>query len=191
MRQGGKLLTKPSKKAVNAHIKQIKAYLRSHVQVPTLRVVKELTRVIRGWVNYYRHGASKQIFNRISHRTFDLLWKWARRRHRNKPNTWIRQKYFRADWAFHSKEPALLRHNQVPVTRFVKVTGKCSPPNPDEAKYWRARRNKRRECLMYKEVDAPFIAFRSTAARYVVYSSMRTTSSIHTNHAAEAMKWTT
>lgn len=153
MRQGGKLLAKPSKKAIKAHLKQIKAYLRSHVQVPTLRVVKELTRVIRGWINYYRHGTSKQIFNKISHRTFELLWKWARRRHQNKPSTWIRKKYFRADWAFHSKEAALLRHNQVPVTRFVKVTGKYSPLNPDEAEYWRTRRNKRRECLTYKEVD--------------------------------------
>ena len=79
MRQGGKLLTKPSKKAVQAHLKQIKAYLRNNASAPTLQVVKELTRVIRGWANYYRHGASKAIFYRINHRMFEMLWKWARR----------------------------------------------------------------------------------------------------------------
>jgi len=151
--QGGRLLTKPSKKAVQAHLKQIKAYLRNNASAPTLQVVKELTRVIRGWANYYRHGASKAIFYQISHRMFEMLWKWACRRHCNKANTWIRWKYFRADWAFHDKGVALLRHGQIPVTRFTKVTGKHSPMNPDEAQYWRKRRNKRRECLTYKEVD--------------------------------------
>ena len=153
VRQGGRVLTKPSRKAVKAHLEVIREYLRSHMAVPTLQVVKELTRIIRGWVNYYRHGASKEIFGKIHHRTFKLLWKWACKRHRNKGKLWIRQKYFRADWAFQSKGVALIRHTQVPVTRFVKVTGKASPMNPDETEYWRKRRHKRRESLTYKKVN--------------------------------------
>ena len=41
VRQGGRVLTKPSKKAVKAHLEAIKEYLRSHLAVPTLQVVKE------------------------------------------------------------------------------------------------------------------------------------------------------
>ena len=153
LRQGGRLLTKPSKESIRVHLQRTKRYLKTHVAAPALKVVQDLTSIIRGWVNYFRHGASKAIFYKMSHRLFEMLWRWARRRHRNKPNTWIRWKYFRADWAFHAEGAALLRHGQVPVTRFVKVTGKHSPIDPDLREYWKKRRQKRRECLTFREVD--------------------------------------
>ena len=153
MRQGGRLLTKPSKKGIAAHLKQLKRYLRTHLGAPAVRVVKELNAIIRGWTNYYRHGTSKAIFNKVRHRLFQMLWRWANRRHRNKSRRWIRRRYFREDWAFHEKGAVLLRHDIVPVTRFTKVTGKASPMNPDEAEYWEKRRHKRRGRETHPEVD--------------------------------------
>jgi len=153
VRQGGRLLTKPSKKGIAAHLKQLKRYLRTHLGAPAVRVVKELNAIIRGWTNYFRHGASKAVFNKVRHRLFQMLWRWANRRHRNKSRRWIRRRYFREDWAFHEKGAVLLRHDIVPVTRFTKVTGKASPMNPDEAEYWEKRRHKRRGRETHPEVD--------------------------------------
>ena len=153
MRQGGKLLAKPTQEAIKSHLKRIKEYLRTHTTVPALQVVKELTPIIRGWANYYRHANSKAIFDKMGHRLFLMLWKWAKRRHRNKPRRWIRRTYFREDWAFYGQDAALLRYNKVPVTRFTKVTGKHSPMDPDQADYWSTRRRKRRECFTFREVD--------------------------------------
>jgi RNA-directed DNA polymerase len=54
----------------------------------------QLNPVIRGWVSCHRHVVSKKIFQRVDHEIVQALWQWAKRRHRKKSATWIRNKYF-------------------------------------------------------------------------------------------------
>lgn len=140
-RFGGKLLTKPAKDKVLSHLRRIRDFLRINRQAPTEFIIMKLNPIIRGWANYYRHSASKQTFNKVDHEVWKKLWRWARRRHRNKPAKWVKQRYFRDDgyWTFYANGMQLVRHDATPVTRFRKVAGRSSPFDPSLRAYWDRR----------------------------------------------------
>jgi RNA-directed DNA polymerase len=135
------LLTKPQKKKVIKHLRDIKAYLNTHQQEKTEKVIYTLNPVVRGWANYYRHCAAKQVFSKVRHRQWQMLWQWAKRRHPNKPSNWVKTHYFRNDgwWTFHDGKYELVKPDKTPITRFTKVTGRNSPYDPSLRKYWQAR----------------------------------------------------
>lgn len=90
----GKLLIKPSKKAIKALLEKVRAIIKSSRGDKPENLIQRLNAVIRGWVNYHRHVVAKKIFNYIDWTINKLLRQWALRRHRNKSRRWIRQKYF-------------------------------------------------------------------------------------------------
>lgn len=136
-----RLLTKPQKGKVLAHVRNIKAYLNHHPQAPAAQVIRDLNPVIRGWANYYRHCAANATYSYVRHRQWQMLWGWARRRHPNKPSKWVKHRYFREDgyWTFYGKDAELVRPDAPPIMRFVKVTGRNSPYNPALWAYWQER----------------------------------------------------
>ena len=151
-RFGRKVLTKPQKEKVLHHLRRFREYLDSNKQTPTGVVIGRLAPIIRGWSNYYRYGVSKEIFQSADHRLWDMLWRWALRRHPNKSKKWVKAHYFTRkgsqDWVFRGErstgeEVTFCSHSEIAVKRFVKVRGKSSPMNPDEAMYWQARKQKR------------------------------------------------
>jgi RNA-directed DNA polymerase len=89
----GTLLTKPSQAKVLQHLRSIKAYLNNHQQAPAGQVIGDLNPVIRGWANYYRHGAAKRTFSKADRQVWMMLWTWAKRRHPNKPAKWVKRRY--------------------------------------------------------------------------------------------------
>ena len=149
-RFGRKVLTKPQKEKVLIHLRGIRDFLIRNRQTPTPIVISELAPVIRGWSSYYRYGASKETLRYADYRLWQMLWRWSLRRHRNKPKKWVRAHYFKQvgqrDWVFHGrrvdtgKEATLCTHSEISVKRFVKVKGRATPMNPDEADYWDTRR---------------------------------------------------
>jgi RNA-directed DNA polymerase len=86
----GTLLTRPEKAKMIAHLRDIKAYLNAHQQTPAIAVIKALNPKLRGWANYYRHSSASQRFAYADHRVWQMLWRWAKRRHPNKPSKWIK-----------------------------------------------------------------------------------------------------
>jgi len=84
------------------------------------------------------------------YRLWQMLWRWAFRRHHNKPKKWVKAHYFKQagqrDWVFYGRqvetgrEVTLCTHSEISVKRFVKVKGRATPMNPDEADYWEKRR---------------------------------------------------
>jgi RNA-directed DNA polymerase len=143
-RYGDKLLTKPQKEKVLAHLRDTKAYLRAHRQAPAGQIIRYLNPRIRGWCAYYRHCTAKKTFSYAQHRTWQMLWRWARRRHPNKPRRWVRKRYFRADggWTFHAGNADLVKYPATPITRHVKVSGRSSPFDPTLRAYWAARQRR-------------------------------------------------
>jgi RNA-directed DNA polymerase len=135
------LLSTPQKEKVHKHLRSIKAYLDTHQQVPAGQVVHDLNPVIRGWTNYYRHCAAKQTFSNVRHRQWQMLWRWAKRRHPNKGSHWVRRRYFRNDgyWTFADGNAELVKPTSVPITRYVKVSGRNSPYDPRLRSYWQER----------------------------------------------------
>jgi RNA-directed DNA polymerase len=141
-RFGKALLTTPQKQKTLEHLARIKAFLKRNGHTSAGVVIQNLAPVIRGWSNYYRYGASSITFRKADHRVWQLLWKWARRRHPNKSARWVRAKYFRNDgyWTFFENKAQLVRHSATRVSRFVKVAGRASPLNPSQRAYWIERR---------------------------------------------------
>ena len=87
----------------------------------------------------------------MDHAIFQALWRWAKRRHPNKPPGWIRRKYFTAvannHWVFYgsttsqgkTQEHWLIRLAYTPIKRHVKVKTEANPYDPAWEPYFEAR----------------------------------------------------
>jgi RNA-directed DNA polymerase len=143
----GKLLTKPQKGKVHHHLRHLKAILDANKHATIEQIVRKLNPIIWGWANYYRHGVSKRTFNYVQYRLWQMLWRWAKRRHSNKPPPWIRQRYFKSvgnrNWVFGDANVTLRNPADMPIVRHIKVRGRSSPYDPTLRDYW-VKRNQRR-----------------------------------------------
>ena len=103
-------------------------------------MIARLNPLIRGWANYHRNQVAKAIFRKVDHLIWEQLWKWACRRHPNKPLRWIKDRYFirqglrnwvfgtmvvgedgeRKDWSNWST-PATPRSDAIPKSRVKQI----------------------------------------------------------------------
>ncbi len=81
---GDKLLTYPAKSNVKALREKISLCINSALGLSQETLLRQLNPLIRGWANYYRHGASKRTFNRLDNHVFWQLLRWVKRRHPKK-----------------------------------------------------------------------------------------------------------
>lgn len=132
----GKLLIKPAKASIKRIKEKVRNYLNSQKTTKTEVVIDELNSFIRGWGNYYKHVVSKKIFCDLDHAFWKMTWKWAKRRHPNKPGKWVKNKYFQRikgrDWRFMEKgspEPLFLL-GRIPIRRHVKIKAEVNPYDP-------------------------------------------------------------
>jgi RNA-directed DNA polymerase len=148
------LLIQPQKEKILGHYRAIKTFLEQHKQSPAVQVIRDLNPKIRGWSNYYRHCAAKRAFRKLDHLVWHALWRWAKRRHPNKSAQWVKQRYFRTvgnrQGVLAEKNAQLLWHQDTPITRCPKVTGKSSPMNPALQAYWAQREQWRLKVLTIK-----------------------------------------
>jgi RNA-directed DNA polymerase len=89
---GGKLLIKPARKNVKAFLGKIRKIVKANKQATTANLIAQLNPMIRGWVNYHRHVASKVTFYHVDTAIFTMLWSWAKRRHPTKSKGWVAKK---------------------------------------------------------------------------------------------------
>jgi RNA-directed DNA polymerase len=90
----GKLLIKPTKKAVKELLSKLKRMIQTMRGVKPEILIGKLNRVIRGWINYHRHIVAKKVFSEIDLYLYRLLRQWAKRRHSRQSYKWIYRKYF-------------------------------------------------------------------------------------------------
>ena len=190
-----KLLTVPQKEKVLKHVRAIRSYLDAHKQTPAGQVMRDLNPVIRGWANYYRHSAAKDVFAKVRHAQWQMLWNWAKRRHPNKRSKWVKARDFRSDgyWTFFEEKATLVKPDATPITRFTKGTGKNSPYDPALRQYWVERKKqqvgretyqKQRLILHQKQgyrcalCHIPFIAGESIETDHIIPTSQGGTDEI-------------
>jgi RNA-directed DNA polymerase len=148
-----KLIIKPQKEKVLAHLGTIKQTLKDNLHNSIAQVIYKLNPIIWGWANYYRHCNAKQTFIHIENRLWHMLWRWAKRRHPNKNAKWIKQHYFKPQGqrqlVFGTDKLTIRNPAKMPITPFVKVTGRHSPLDPQLADYWleRQQRHLRRQAI--------------------------------------------
>lgn len=135
-----KLLIKPQKEKVQAHLKHLKHILMTNRQATIDQIVPKLNPVIWGWATYYRHVAAKETFTYVEHRLWHLMWHWAKRRHPTKTAKWVKQRYYkqmgRRQMVFGNQTVTLCNPVSIPIIRYVKIIGRHSPYNPTLKGYW-------------------------------------------------------
>ncbi|MGL4881792.1 MAG: group II intron reverse transcriptase/maturase [Waterburya sp.] len=141
---GFKTLIRPSTESILKHYDIMSQTCKRHNSAPQAALIIKLNPIIRGWCNYYKTVASKKTFSQLSHLTFQRLEQWAKRRHPNKPRSWIIQKYWLTigldNWVFgESKQQNLIRHHKIAIKRHIKVKGIKSPYDGDTL-YWAKRK---------------------------------------------------
>jgi RNA-directed DNA polymerase len=152
----GKLLIKPAKESVKSLLGRVREIIKGNASATQQVVIHKLNPLIRGWATYHRHVIAKACFSSIDAQIWQLLWKWARRRHPAKGARWILKRYFHTDgnrsWIFATAEPAggndyppqLFRAMTIPIKRHVKIRALANPFVPAWQSYFIHRRTANR-----------------------------------------------
>ena len=151
-RYSDKLLIKPSRKSIKSLLEKVRNVIKVNQPTPAGQLIGQLNPLLSGWANYHRHVVSKVTFAKMDHAIFQSLWRWANRRHPNKPPGWIRQKYFTRvannHWVFFgatttsqgkTQEHRLIRLVYTPIKRHTRVKAKANPYDPEWEPYFEAR----------------------------------------------------
>ena len=146
------LLIKPAAKNVKAFLEKARKTVKENKGLPAGKLIALLNPQIRGWAMYHRHVVSKQTFADVDHALYELLWRWAIRRHPNKGKRWVKRKYFpdrdTRHWDFSgeisdgrgvSRAVWIYVAASVPIARHVKIRGEANPYDPAQEPYFEAR----------------------------------------------------
>jgi len=148
----GKLLIKPAKKSVKALLHKVRSIIKTQHYLSAGQLIAKLNPILRGWANYHRHVVSKKTFAYIEYQVYQALWRWAKRRHRNKSKRWIYTKYFRPKHKPNSgfygvlktkegstRPQRLVKVDKIPIKRHVKVKAQANPFAPQWEPYFERR----------------------------------------------------
>jgi RNA-directed DNA polymerase len=152
-RYGTKLLLKPSRKSVRALLAKIDDGIQQDGGHRTAgELIERLNPRIRGWALYHRHASSKRTFAHVDNVIVRKLWRWARRRHRQKSAAWVKARYFSRPgderWTFRGSVTdekggkhavSLFRALSLDIRRHVKVRGEANPYDPAWELYFEER----------------------------------------------------
>ena len=147
----GKLLIKPSKKSVKNLLQKMRKVIKKNKMVTQDRLIQLLNPIIRGWTAYHRHVCSKSTFTKVRYNLWQVLWRWARRRHPTKNAKWVKEKYFTRigndHWCFALRRKLqgnaqksesiyyLVDPTKVPIKRHIKIKAECNPFDPSWEEY--------------------------------------------------------
>ena len=153
----GKCLVQPSRTNVKTFLDKCRTLFKKNAAAAQQHLIWQLNPVIRGWTNYHRSVAAGQTFTFVDHALWQMQWRWAKRRHPNKPAGWIMKRYFitegRRKWIFAAK----VQHDQTgedywvkqllaantKIRRHAKVRMGANPFNPDWDSYFMERQAKK------------------------------------------------
>jgi RNA-directed DNA polymerase len=148
----GKLLIKPAKKSIKAILLKTRTTIKSHQHLSAGQLIAKLNPILRGWANFHRQVVSKETFVNIDNQVYQALWRWAKRRHRNKSNRWIYAKYFHPEHerrrgfsgVLQQKDGSqrlrqLVKLADIPIKRHVKVKATANPFDPAWEQYFEKR----------------------------------------------------
>jgi len=137
---GGKMIIKPSKKNVKAFLDKVRGIIKGQGETRQLNLIRQLNPIIQGWANYHQHVVSKETFASVDKEIWKCLWHWAKRRHPNKGNRWVRGKYFKSigsqNWVFMANEALpgdkekgwrLVKAGYIPIRRHIKIRAEANP----------------------------------------------------------------
>ena len=121
----GKLLTKPSNDSIGKVTKKISDVIKRAKAWTQEDLIHVLNPIITGWANYHQSVVSKDIFGKLDHQLWNMLWTWAKRRHPEKSKYWIVKKYWHEigsrKWVFSTGTNNLRFFSDTKIVRHPKV----------------------------------------------------------------------
>ena len=150
----GKLLIKPSKASIKSFLDKVRRIIKDNPSIKQDNLIHRLNPVIRGWVNNQRFVVSSEVFGKVDFEIYKCLWRWARRRHKNKGGKWIVAKYWRhignRTWTFSYKtkfktdngDPHYLKLEyctDTKILRFNKIIAEANPFDETWSEYYEER----------------------------------------------------
>ena len=142
-----KLLIKPAKRNVHAHLEKIREIVKKNKTLPAGKLILILNPIIGGWAQYHQHVVSTDIFSSVDDAIYQRIRRWIKRRHPKKPNEWMTKKYFKTiegnNWVFYGEmegqEYRLAETASVPIKRHVKVKAEANPYDLEWETYYEKR----------------------------------------------------
>ena len=126
-----KLLIKPSKNSIKRFTETISQTITGGMVWSQEVLIAKLNPIIRGWTNYHNSVVSSDVFKTLDHRIWELLWKWAKRRHPNKPKDWTVNKYWKRStsrrWNFRIESNELLLLSSTRIQRHIPLKLQMNP----------------------------------------------------------------
>ena len=90
--------TWPSKKAFASVKAKVKMLTQGGTNQPLKVLLRGVNSVLRGWTNYFRHGASKETFRYLHQFAWRRILIWLRHKHSRTTWKWIRRHYLPKWW---------------------------------------------------------------------------------------------
>ena len=87
------IYTFPSKTALAAVKRKVKAISRQGTNKPLGDLLHQLNLVLRGWTTYFRHGVSAATFAYLRHYTWSRVVNWLRHKHRRASWKQLQRRY--------------------------------------------------------------------------------------------------
>lgn len=117
----GKLLIQPSAKSKKKITEKLSQTVKYYGNAKQELLIVKLNEILRGWADYHHCVCAKSTFGLIDHRLWEMLWKWAKRRHPQKSNKWIKRRYWQSkgsrQWSFRTEKATLFQMMDVPIVR--------------------------------------------------------------------------
>jgi RNA-directed DNA polymerase len=127
----GKLLVKPSEKSIKKFTEEISNVIKRGKTWTQEVLIDTLNPIITGWVNYHRTVVSSEIFNKLDHMIWNMLWHWAKRRHPDKPKHWTVRKYWHTvgnrNWIFSTGNKQLKFLSDTKIVRHTRLKLDMNP----------------------------------------------------------------
>lgn len=128
----GKLIVKPSKKSIKSFVASLSdTILRRGKAWKQEVLIEKLNQQIRGWTNYHQSVCASEAFAHIDYALYELLWRWAKRRHPHKGKWWVSLNYWHRrgsrNWVFSTEDKELLRVDHIAIVRHTKVRINANP----------------------------------------------------------------
>jgi len=158
----GTLLIKPSRKSTRRIISKIREIVHKAAAWTQEELIKTLNPVITGWANYHRHVVSKETFQKLDNIVWNMLWKWAKRRHPKKGRRWIARRYWYTEasrnWVFRTETTKLVLFADTRIRRHTMVKLDKNPYLDRE--YFLGRLDKVRKCTPWIQTRLSYFAYR-------------------------------
>ena len=111
--------TVPSAKAIAAITEKVRARTaRSTLHLDLAGLLSGLNRSLQGWANYFRHGVSKRVFNKVDYHAWRRVGAWLRRKHGRISWREIRRRFCDTGWRFAQDEVHFRGASSVAVVRY-------------------------------------------------------------------------